>query len=379
MTLTKFRRGLRRTFRGIGRRKREMWLLLKGVLSTRHPVQVHIIPIRRCNLACTYCNEFDDTSKPVPTDVMLARMDRLAAMGATLITISGGEPLLHPDLDDIIGRIRHHGILAGLITNGYLLTRERIERLNRAGLDHMQISIDNVQPDEVSKKSLKVLDQKLALLAEYAEFPVVINSVLGSGVKNPQDALTVARRAHELGLNSSIGIIHDGTGQVKPLSAEELEVFEWVKSLRKRSFWGVDYFQVNHALLNFFQNNIAHAKPNNWRCRAGSRYLYVCEDGLVHYCSQQRGYPGIPLEDYTAEDRRREYYTKKHCAPHCTIACVQQTSMMDFWRSPQTLTPAFREYDARRNAPHAAPAPLVAVSSLTMDRTPEPASVAEQD
>ena len=46
-------------------------------------------------------------------------------------------------------------MLAGLITNGYLLTAERIERLNRAGLDHMQISIDNVMPDEVSKKSLQ--------------------------------------------------------------------------------------------------------------------------------------------------------------------------------------------------------------------------------
>jgi hypothetical protein len=52
-------------------------------------------------------------------------------------------------------------MIATLITNGYLLSRDRIRRLNRAGLDHLQISIDNVTPDEVSKKSLKVLDQKL--------------------------------------------------------------------------------------------------------------------------------------------------------------------------------------------------------------------------
>ena len=73
--------------------------------------------------------------------------------------MSGGEPLLHPDLDAIIHRIREDGMIATLITNGYLLTRERIERLNRAGLDYLQISIDNVVPDEVSKKSLKTLDQ----------------------------------------------------------------------------------------------------------------------------------------------------------------------------------------------------------------------------
>jgi MoaA/NifB/PqqE/SkfB family radical SAM enzyme len=342
----------------LGRRKRELWLLAKGVLSTRHPVQVHIIPVRRCNLACGYCNEYDDFSKPVPLAEMLRRIDRLASFGTTLITLSGGEPLLHPDLDDIIRRIRRHGILAGLITNGYLLTRERIERLNAAGLDHLQISIDNVQPDDISKKSLKVLDQKLKLLAEYAEFPVVINSVLGSGVRNPEDALVVARRARELGLNSSIGIIHDGAGQRKPLSPREHEVFEELKRLRHRPFWGMDYFQVNHAMLNFYQNNIAQGKPNHWRCRAGSRYLYVCEDGLVHYCSQQRGWPGIPLEQYTNEQRRREFYTKKPCASYCTIACVQQTSMMDFWRAPQTLKPSFAPQ------PQVAREPLVQLTTV---------------
>jgi len=145
-------------------------------LSTRHPLLVHIIPIRRCNLACTYCNEFDDFSKPVETAEMIRRIDRLGEIGTAVVTISGGEPLLHPDLDVIIARMRKNGILSGMITNGYLLTAERIERLNRAGLEYLQISIDNAVPDEVSKKSLKVLDQKLKLLADHAVFQVNINS-----------------------------------------------------------------------------------------------------------------------------------------------------------------------------------------------------------
>ena len=87
-------------------------------------------------------------------------------------------------------------MIAGMITNGYLLTADRIKRLNDAGLDHMQISIDNVMPDEVSKKSLKVLDKKLQMLAEHANFHVNINSVLGGGIHNPEDALVVSRRAH---------------------------------------------------------------------------------------------------------------------------------------------------------------------------------------
>jgi hypothetical protein len=58
----------------------------------------------------------------------------------------------------------------------------------------------------------------------------------------------------------------------------------------------------------------------------------------VHYCSQQRGYPGKPLAQYTVEDIRREFITEKGCAPMCTVACVHQVSYMDFWRAPQTLT-----------------------------------------
>ena len=323
-------------------------MMVKGIASTRHPLLAHIIPTRRCNLSCAYCNEYDDFSKPVPAEEMFLRIDLLGGMGTSVVTISGGEPLLHPDLDALIARIRKNGMIAGLITNGYLLTADRIERLNRAGLEYLQISIDNVQPDDVSKKSLKVLDQKLALLAGHAEFHVNINSVLGSGVRNPEDALTVAHRAGAFGFTSTVGILHDGKGQLEALGPREQQIFEEIMSLGKRSF----------TRVNRFQHNIAAGRENVWRCRAGSRYLYVCEDGLVHYCSQQRGHPGIPLGEYTEERRRREFLTKKGCAPRCTVSCVHQISVVDGWRAPQTI----------EAGPSATPGPLVQVTgAVTRD------------
>ncbi len=305
-------------------------MIAKGLASTSHPILAHVIPMRRCNLACGYCNEYDDVSKPVPIETMYQRLDRLAELGTNIITISGGEPLLHPDLDLVVARIRRRGMIAGMITNGYLLVADRIKRLNDAGLDHLQISIDNIMPDEVSKKSLKVLDKKLQLLAEHALFHVNINSVVGGGIKDPHDALTVGKRALELGFTSTVGIIHDGGGQLRPLGGAEREVYSEMRAMEKSSY----------ARLNYFQDNIAHGKENNWRCRAGARYLYICEDGLVHYCSQQRGYPGKPLMEYTVDDIRREYRTAKSCAPRCTVACVHQVSYMDFWRGEQDLQPS---------------------------------------
>ena len=148
---------------------------------------------------------------------MKARIDKLAALGTSVVAFSGGEPMLHPDLDDLIRHIRGRGMMAGLITNGYFLVPKRIEALNDAGLDFLQISIDNVEPDEVSKKSLRVLDKKLQDLKAYATFDININSVVGGGIKNPADARTINERARALGFSTSIGIIHDGLGQMKAL------------------------------------------------------------------------------------------------------------------------------------------------------------------
>jgi MoaA/NifB/PqqE/SkfB family radical SAM enzyme len=192
----------------------------------------------------------------------------------------------------------------------------------------MQISIDNLEPDEISKKSLKVLDKKLAMLAQYAEFHVNINSVVGGGFRDPNDALTIGRRALGLGFTSTIGIIHDGSGQLKPLKDDEARVYYQMNHRRK----------VNYSRFDHFQEAIAEGRPNDWRCRAGSRYLYICEDGLVHYCSQQRGYPGVPLAEYTTADVKREFLTAKSCSPNCTIGCVHKISYIDHWRAPQTRT-----------------------------------------
>ena len=303
-------------------------MVVRALASTSHPVLVQIVPARFCNLSCEYCNEYDKVSPPVPLDEMFRRIDHLGKLGTAMVGISGGEPLTHPDLDEIVRRIRKNGAIAGMITNGYLLSPERIERLNRAGLDHMQISIDNIQPDEVSKKSLKVLDKKLQMLADFAEFHVNINSVVGGGIRDPHDALVVGKRALELGFESTIGIIHDGDGQLKPLKPEEASVYHQMTDRKK----------TNYAQFDHFQEAIVQGVPNKWRCRAGSRYLYICEDGLVHYCSQQRGYPGVPLANYTKLDIKREFLTAKSCAPNCTIGCVHRISHIDHWRAPQTTT-----------------------------------------
>ncbi|MEE8130232.1 MAG: radical SAM protein [Vicinamibacterales bacterium] len=316
----------------VSRKSRSVREFVRGLVHTSHPLLVHIIPTRRCNIDCAYCNEYDQVSQPVPLETMYERIDRLATLGTSVVAMSGGEPMLHPDLEAILRRVRSHGMIAGLITNGYLLSPKKIAALNDAGLDYLQISIDNVEPDEVSKKSLRLLDTKLQWLRDHAAFDININSVIGGGVKDPEDARTINRRARALGFSTSIGIIHDEAGRLKPLAALEREIFDEITG-QISGAWQIA--KNLYSGVSGFQANLADGKRNTWWCRAGARYLYVCEDGLVHYCSQQRGAPGIPLAQYSVDDIKREFLTPKSCAPYCTIGCVHRCSTMDYWRKPQ--------------------------------------------
>ncbi|MGH9405354.1 MAG: hypothetical protein ACRD3D_05890 [Terriglobia bacterium] len=112
-----------------------------------------------------------------------------------------------------------------------------------------------------------------------------------------------------------------------PLSAQQQEIFDEVRAMGKQSY---------SRFYESFQRNIARGRENNWRCRAGSRYLYICEDGLVHYCSQQCRYPAVPLAEYDHQRMEHEYLTEKSCAPRCTVSCVQVVGLFDRWRDPQT-------------------------------------------
>ena len=302
--------------------KAALAVLSRGLLHAWRPILVQIVITQRCNLDCGYCNEYDKVSAPVPAAMMRARIDELARLKTAIVTLTGGEPFLHPDLVGLVAYVKERGMLPLLITNGYLMTAETIRALGEAGLYGLQISIDNIRPNETSKKSLKVLLPKLRVLAENATFQVRLNSVLGSGP--PEEAIEVTQTALDLGFDSACAILHDHGGQLVPLDARARLVYARVQGMIRRT-----PFHLNDD----FQLELLDRGALDWKCRAGARYLYVCEEGLVHLCSQQRGYPGTRLADYTDDDCRREFYSPKSCARTCTLPCVHHASSMDRYRS----------------------------------------------
>jgi len=128
----------------------------------------------------------------------------------------------------------------------------------------------------------------------------------------------------ELGFTSTVGIIHDNNGQLKPLNPRAGDFL-------KKSWAGK---RSVLAIPTSFSTTCAR-REHNWRCRSGSRYLYICEEGLVHWCSQHaRGIRGFRWQS-----------TRLRCATASTHQEILPRAVHSFmrnsrWHSGQLARPA---------------------------------------
>lgn len=284
------------------------------------PWLAQLVIIRRCNLSCGYCSEYDKTSEPIPFALLEARLEKLRQLRTWTVCLTGGEPTLHPRLPDLVQEMQRLGFRRRqLITNGLLLTRELIERLNASGLTDMQISVDGVAPNAVTAKTLKPLRPKLELLATHARFQVVMSGVIGSAP--PEEALEVIAFAETHGFSPRVLLIHDETGQVK-LTTKELATYQEAKRrLGRKGREAGDY-----------RKRLIETGQAPFRCRSGSRYLYVDEFGDVNWCAQTRGVYSKSLLEYSLRDLRTQFGTPKSCNIGCTVGCARSASAYDEWR-----------------------------------------------
>lgn len=285
------------------------------------PFLAQMVIIRRCNLSCGYCSEFDRTSDPVPVEILEKRLEKLKELGTFGISLTGGEPTMHPALPHLIRKCRELGFFrTGMISNGFFLQPKLIEALNDAGLQEMQISIDGVQRNETTEKVLNNLRKRLLSLRDHARFSVTVSGVIGAAP--PEEAEEVISFARELGFTPRVLLVHDRQGQLK-LKPEEVKAFQRI----------VDTLPKSWMDFSSYRKRLVRDGSAPFKCRAGSRYLYIDEFGNVNWCSQTRTTWSKPLMDYTTEDLREQFYAYKSCHETCTLGCARSASQLDNWRT----------------------------------------------
>lgn len=112
------------------------------------PLRVDLALTYLCNNDCYHCYAGGShTTDELTTDEWRGVIDLLHAAGVPQVIFTGGESLMRPDLEELVRHAKGHHLITGLITNGRLLTRERVDSLTGAGLDFVQITVESIDPD----------------------------------------------------------------------------------------------------------------------------------------------------------------------------------------------------------------------------------------
>lgn len=121
---------------------------------TRAPIGLLAELTHRCPLQCPYCSnpvDLERANTELTTEQWQSTLKQAAKLGVLQIHLSGGEPTARRDLEDIVKTAAEAGLYTNLITAGVLLTRERLQKLAENGLDHVQLSIQDVDPENADR------------------------------------------------------------------------------------------------------------------------------------------------------------------------------------------------------------------------------------
>jgi radical SAM protein with 4Fe4S-binding SPASM domain len=276
-----------------------------------HPLRYLFLEItRRCNLSCLHCGSDCRTgADPELTTESWQKIIRFVhdhfGRDVTLV-ITGGEPLLHPDLMKIAGTIHELGMNWGMVTNGLLLTKPLFEKLTDTGLTSLTVSLDGTKSGHEKLRNRKgSYEQALNAL-----------SIVGSSGLPFKDAVTcvypgnldeldgTAEALMERGINywRLFRIFPLGRAKNNPAltldPAQTRRMLEWIKS--NRSAFKKKGLNLNYSCegyMPFGWDTAVRDAP--YFCRAGVNIASVLSDGSITGCSnnQSRFYQGNILRD----------------------------------------------------------------------------------
>ena len=253
----------------------------------------------RCNFRCVYCMEPDVQFQPrenVLTSGEIIRMARVAqSLGVRKIRLTGGEPTLHPQLTEIISGIRAAtDVEIAMISNGSLLTRQKLSAWKRAGLDRMTISIDSVRADRFARVTRSTVTPEdviagIEMCVVEGLTPLKLNAVLVRG-QNDDETVELARLARRFGVEMRfieympLDSAHAWDRSLMVTARETREVVEKVFPLTPTNMDDAHSTARTYRFTDGAPGRIGFIAPvSNPFCGACSR-LRLTADGNVRPC-----------------------------------------------------------------------------------------------
>src|ERR687889_2119125 len=252
----------------------------------------------QCPLHCPYCSNpvdigSDRWREELETEHWVRVFREARAMGVLQLALTGGEPMLRPDLDELVAAGREAGLYSTLVTAGTRFTRERAEQLKAASLDHVQVSIQSPNAEENDRiAGIRSFDKKIAAARAARElgFPLTINCVLHrQNLDRIEEILRLAEELDaqrlELANTQYYGWAVANQGALMPTRAQLERGEEAVGRFRARVGPRVDVLWV---LPDYFED-LPKPCMGGW----GRTAIVVAPDGEVMPCQAAATIPGL--------------------------------------------------------------------------------------
>lgn len=265
----------------------------------------------RCPLHCAFCYNPVDYSHMGPeldTEDWLRVLEQAREMGAVQLGLSGGEPLLRPDLEQIVAHAHQLGFYVNLLTSGVGLTQARLAALKTAGVDHIQLSFQDATRelnDFLSNTRTFDLKREVARLIKQAGYPMVMNCVMHRHnlphIEQIMDmAVDIGAEYLELANTQYYGWAMHNRQQLMP-TAEQLALAE-AQVQRKRAQIGAAC-QILFVVPDYFESRPKRCM-NGW----GNVFLVVAPDGVALPCHAARDIPGLAFPQIREHSLKEIWY-----------------------------------------------------------------------
>ena len=286
------------------------------------PWVAHLYVTEQCNLDCHYCNEYDN-GIPHPSAADLKKwMKHIRDLGVARIGFQGGEPLKHPDIVELVRYAKSIGLSpVSMSTNGFLLSRQLLTELEKAGLDKLQISVDRMTPIASTRKSMKSILPKLDWFQD-SKIKLQVSGVLFNETLDEIGQVIDTCLDRRIPVHARV--IHDDLVHNRilrdPTAGEPLLRFIEKQEELKRNG------EMIHTSWNLFtyEKKMLRQEPVEWTCIAGYKYFFVSSRGKFWPCSQLR------TERHILEITREDllsYNRKKSCQAKCGVYCTAEASL----------------------------------------------------
>lgn len=249
-----------------------------------------------CPLQCPYCSNPLDYAN-YPSELTTADWKRVLsqarALGSVQLGLSGGEPLVRPDLPELVKHARDLGYYSNLITSGYGLTENKIVELKLAGLDHIQVSIQaSTQElnDHLAGTKSFINKKEVAHLVKKHGYPMVLCVVIHrENIHQMQQILEMAEELEadylELANTQYYGWAHVNRDLLLPTKEQFLEAEEIAQAYKQKV---AGKMKIYYVVPDFYENR-PKACMNGW----GTTFLTIAPDGTALPCHSARELPGL--------------------------------------------------------------------------------------